>query len=36
VGILDIGVMNSMAFSLLLADNSNSGENQITFGTIDF
>jgi hypothetical protein len=28
--------MNSTAFSLLSADNPNSGENQITFGTIDF
>jgi hypothetical protein len=36
VGILGVGMMNSMAFSLLANSNSEVDENQISFGTIDF
>jgi hypothetical protein len=36
VGILGVGIMNSMAFSLLANNNSQVDEIQIPFGTIDF
>jgi hypothetical protein len=36
VGILGVGIMNSMAFSLLANSNSKVDGNQISFGTIDF
>jgi hypothetical protein len=36
VGTLGVGIMNSMAFSLLANSNSKVNENQISFGTIDF
>jgi hypothetical protein len=36
VGIRGIGIMNSMAFSLLANNNPEVDGNQISFGTIDF
>jgi hypothetical protein len=36
VGILGIGIMNLMTFSLLANSNSKVDRNQISFGTIDF
>jgi hypothetical protein len=36
VGTLGIGIMNSMAFSLLANIKSKVDGNQISFGTIDF
>jgi hypothetical protein len=36
VGTLGIGIMNSMAFSLLANSSSEVDENQISFGTVDF
>jgi hypothetical protein len=36
MGTLGVGIMNSMAFSLLANSNSEVDENQISFGTIDF
>jgi hypothetical protein len=36
VGTLGIGIMNSMAFSLLANSSPEVDENQISFGTIDF
>jgi hypothetical protein len=36
MGILGIGIMNLMAFSLSSKNNSNIDENQITFGAVDF
>jgi hypothetical protein len=36
MGTLGIGIMNSMAFSLLANSNSKVDRNQISFGTVDF
>jgi hypothetical protein len=36
MGTLGIGIMNSMAFSLLANNNSKVDRNQISFGTIEF
>jgi hypothetical protein len=36
MGILGVGIMNSMAFSLIANNNSKVDRNQISFGTIDF
>jgi hypothetical protein len=36
VGTLGVGIMNSTAFSLLANNNSEVGENQISFRTFDF
>jgi hypothetical protein len=36
VGILGVGIMNSMAFSLSANNNSQVDEIQIPFGTVDF
>jgi hypothetical protein len=36
VGTLDVGIMNSPAFSLLANNSSEVDGNQISFGTIDF
>jgi hypothetical protein len=36
VGILGVGIMNSMAFFLLANSNSKVDGNQISFGTVDF
>jgi hypothetical protein len=36
VGTLGVGIMNSTAFSLLVNNNSEVDEIQITFGTVDF
>jgi hypothetical protein len=36
MGTLGVGIMNSMAFSLLANSSPEVNENQISFGTIDF
>jgi hypothetical protein len=36
VGTLGVGIMDSMAFSLLANNNSKVDRNQISFGTVDF
>jgi hypothetical protein len=36
MGTLGVGIMNSMAFSLLANNNSKVDGNQISFGTVDF
>jgi hypothetical protein len=36
VGILGVGIMNSMAFSLPANSNLEVNGNQISFGTVDF
>jgi hypothetical protein len=36
VGTLGVGIMNSMAFSILANNSSEVDENQISFGTVDF
>jgi hypothetical protein len=36
MGIVGVGIMNSMAFLLLSNSNSKIDENQITFGAVDF
>jgi hypothetical protein len=36
VGTLGVGIINSMAFSLLANSNSKVNEIQISFGTVDF
>jgi hypothetical protein len=36
VGTLDVGIMNSMAFSLLANNSPKVDENQISFGIVDF
>jgi hypothetical protein len=36
MGTLDVGIMNSMAFSLLANSNPEVDKNQISFGTVNF